>query len=88
MNQQVDLFRVVAYNNAGMWDYKTDWVPAQEAMAKATELCGKGADVSDTSIVRVIDQGDYACFDWSREKGVIFPTPKDIEDAKAQRNPT
>ncbi len=72
---QQNIFRVVAYDNAGRWDYKTEWVTAKEAMDKAKELCGPGADTSNTTIVRIIDQGDFTNLEWTRESGIVFPKP-------------
>lgn len=67
-------FSVYQFFADGSQEYVLRFVPAEEAVVCASGLCKSvGALLGTTVRVIITDGGDCCCFEWEREKGVVYP---------------
>ena len=76
-------FSVVAFYDDGLHQYIKRWMDAEEAVKMAAGLVEMVLDVKQTGGVNriiITDGGDHTVFEWTRDKGVTFPT-REMRDA-------
>ena len=58
----------------GTYEYVRRYVPLEEAVVAAKHYTSSvGARIGTTQRVIITDGGDSICFEWLREKGIVFP---------------
>lgn len=75
-------FSVCQFFMDGSYEYVRRFVSMEEAVEAVKHYCTSvGARMGLVTRVIITDGGDCINFEWTKEKGVIFPTEKDFTDA-------
>lgn len=80
MSEEQELFNVVVFYPNGHYTYEQKPMPLKDALNLAKSFTARpAAQLGFIAEVMITDMGDCCCFHWTKEKGIIFPTEKDIE---------
>jgi hypothetical protein len=74
-------FSVYWWDINGVCTDELRFVSAQDAVDRASFLAhGPGAKIGVISRIIITDGLDLTCFEWLKDKGVVFPGPDDKYD--------
>lgn len=76
-------FVVWSYFPDGTYEPDGPPVEGEAAIKRAQGIINSvGGRLGFVTEVRVVDRGDETVFHWTKEGGILFPTPEDCERAK------
>lgn len=78
-----ELFTVWSFFQDGTHEADGPPIPGEAAIKRAAGIMDSvGGRLGWVTEVRVVDRGDATVFHWTKEGGILFPTPEDCERAK------
>jgi hypothetical protein len=76
-------FSVCIWYDTGQYEYVRRWVSAEEAVTAAKHhTTSVGARLGVVTKVIVTDGLDLTNFEWDYKKGIVFPTPEMLQQAR------